>query len=363
MSTVNIGVVDKFGNPVKRIYCRFSYASQTDEQAWFDGFTDDNGRMAREMLPDNSYRVYVNTRNVNKKFATLEHEFTLPGNSFTVVLEARALLPLTIDGDDIKTSDGDRLVIAGTSNFMLAQLVAEGVDIKSRLYRGPNFARLFMTHGYISDQAGLKRFHPDNYGMTEWLSACERAIDICNENGQYVQANLICDNQLFNKDVNYLRSLQDSFIEMFKNKKGIYSLGNENKYNGFNANDFSKPNGVIAACGSGGTGQEAPLSNGQAWDIQHQHLRRDIKMFIDIPPVDAPTYNLQHKLIFDETIGFADFDDAGRRSSNKVWAFRIGREASAFNGAIIHVHSASHSDTLNSKEQECVDAFVLGSGI
>jgi len=174
---------------------------------------------------------------------------------------------------------------------------------------------------------------------------------------------LICDNQLFGKDANYLRDLQNKFVEMFKNKKGIYSLGNENQFNGFNANDFDKPSGVISACGSGGTGQPAPLSRGTAWDLQFQHLRRDDKMFIDIPPIDAPTYFINHKLIFDETIGFANFDDPNRRSKNAEWAFKIGRISSAFNGAIIHIENGSHSNMLNSDEQSCLDAFTRGAGI
>jgi hypothetical protein len=278
-------------------------------------------------------------------------------------VETIALQSLHIDGDDLKTEDGKRWVVVGCSDYMLPQLVAEGVDIVPLLYRGPNTLRFFNTHGYISDQVGLKRFHPDVYGMSQWLQANEKAIDIANEHGYYIEANLICDNQLFNKDVNFLRNLQNQFCEMFRKKKGIYSLGNENDANGFNANDFDKPSGLIAACGSGLTGGPAPLSRGQPWDLQFQHLRRDEKMFIDIPPVDAPTYHLNHRLLFDETIGFANYDDAGKRSKNKNWAYKIGKIASAFNGAIIHLDSGSHSRPLNGDEQGCVDEFVRGSQI
>lgn len=374
-----IKVKDADGEAIILLNIRLGINSQDVDSAYDDRFTDYAGATAwpNPLPSSNGYSFFLNYRNELHEYEsktvsvdrypnpTTCNGGVIDGPDHDILVELasihKPLEDIHIDGDILRTSNGNQLIIAGTSNYMLAQLKAEGVNIVERLHKGPNFARLFMTHSIISGQVGMKAFHPDQYGMTDWLIACEDAIDICNANSQYVQANLICDNQLFGKDVSYLRDLQNRFIEMFKTKKGIYSLGNENAFNGFNANDFSKPSGVISACGSGGTGFEAPLSNGQAWDLQHQHLRRDEKMFIDIPPVDAPTYHLNHKVIFDETIGFANYDDAGRRSKNADWAYKIGRIASAFNGAIIHIENGSHSNLLNGEEQNSVDAFVEGS--
>lgn len=353
---------DTNDNAIKLVNYTVSLSENPDEPYIDDFFTDYAGNSSWPRLgfpTDKPLYLHVNYFSKQEDYSYQKVEVPVGYTGDIKIILNSVIKPLGnlyIENDHLMV-DGKRFVIIGTSNYMLGQYEAEG-DSTNRLYRGPNFARLFCTHFYISQQVGLKGSHPDNYGMSNWLDANERAIDKCNANGQYVQANLICDNQVFGKDANFLRDLQNRFIEMFKNKKGIYSLGNENQANGFNANDFDKPSGVISACGSGLTGGEAPLSRGQAWDLQHQHLRRDEKMFIDIPPMDAPTYYINHKLIFDETIGFANYDSPGKRSSNKLWAGQIGRIASAFNGAIIHIDSASHSAPLNNVEQDCLDTFV-----
>jgi hypothetical protein len=242
---------------------------------------------------------------------------------------------------------------------MLPQLVAEGVDITPLLYSGLNGYRIFGSYWYIAEQASRKHWHPSEY--SNYYQAIEQTFNILEKNEKYACLNLVCDNQLFNKDVGYIQDWQNEVIEIIKNQKNsFYSLGNENEKNGFNADNFTKPSGIISACGSGLTGGPAPLSRSKPWDIQFQHLRRDSKMFIDIPPVDAPTYWLEHKLLFDETIGFADFNDTGRRTNNADWAYKMGRGMSAWNGGVIHLHSGGHSQPLGSIEELCKDEFVRG---
>ena len=82
------------------------------------------------------------------------------------------------------------------------------------------------------------------------------------------------------------------------------------------------------------------------------------KMFIDIPPVDAPSYFMNHKVLFDETIGFADFNEPGRRTNNSDWAFKMGRVMSGWNGGVIHLHNGIHSQPLGIIEDFCKDEFA-----
>lgn len=359
MSTANIKVLDKQGNPVKRIYCRFSYASQNEEQAWFDGFTDDDGSMAREMLPDNSYRVYVNTRNVNSKYSTIQKEFSLPQSEQVVVeLPFKELQRVHIDGDKLRLEDNSEFKWNMSSNFMLAQRVAEGEDILPLIHKTGG-SRITGIYKIIAEQVNLKAFNPDNY--PNWLDSIEKCIDIHASVNKFVQLNVYCDMQYLGWSVSRMRQVLSQVDEMIKPKKNVFgSLGNENQVNGFDANDFTKPVNSLWACGSGLTGGPAPLSNGKAWDIQHQHLRRDIKMFIDIPPVDAPTYSLNPFIIFDETIGWAEFDDSGRRTTNLDWAKKMGAVMRAFNGGTIHLNEGIHSLLLGDKQKQAVDAFNEG---
>lgn len=266
---------------------------------------------------------------------------------------------LSWDADNIYNADGSRYRMCFGSNFMLPQLVAEGVDIKPLLYSGLNGYRLFGSYVFIADQAGMKHWHPDNY--PNWAEAVDKTFQILAAAGKGAEFSLVQDNRQFGKDAGYLRNLQNTTLEIMRQYNGLfYVLGNEVENNGVNPDDFDRPTGtgVVCSCGSGLTGGAAPLSRGKPWDIQWQHLRRDGKMFIDIPPVDAPTYWLEHKLGFDETIGFADFNDPGKRTNNDDWAYRMGREMSAWNGGTIHLHSGGHSQPLGGQEEKCKNRFV-----
>jgi hypothetical protein len=360
-STLLINLRDKNDVGIPLTYIRVSYASQNEDQAWIDGFTDFAGNVAFMKMEEGKYRAYVNTRNVNKKYASTEVEVDLPCGDVKIVLDRVKIQRVYKSGDDLLLGNGDRFTWAMGTNFMLAQLLADGEDIKSKFYPHVNGYRLFGMYDIIAKQAGRKTFSPRDY--PNWLESIEKTIDSLAEDNLYCQLNLICDNQILNFTVDELRKLVDQVDEMAKNKDNLFfSLGNENFKNGFNADDFHEPGNMISACGSGGTGEPAPLCRGEAWDIQHQHLRRDIKMFIDIPPIDAPTYSKGHIIIFDETIGFANHD-SGSRSSNADWAFKMGRIASAFNGITIHVESPIHSNYPNQTELNCLAAFEEGINV
>lgn len=366
MSTALVKVVDELGLPLIREYVRSSYASQNEDQAWWDGFTDDTGTLSRELLPDGNYRAYANTRNVDKRYLSAEDLFTLPlpkdsdGNDIplTLTLKRKPLQRVIKEGDTLLLEeDRTEYLWNMSSNFMLAQKVAEGIDITPLIHRtgGSRVTGIFKI---ISEQALFKPFNPDNY--PNWLQAIEVTIDRHYELHKRLQLNLFCDMQFLGYSVSRMQNLVSQIDEMLKLKKNVFfSLGNENEKNGFDANDFTKPANVLSACGSGLTGGPAPLCRGNAWDIQHQHLRRDEKMFIDIPPVDAPTYSKGHILIFDETIGWANFD-SGSRTSNKRWAYQLGAGMRGFNGGTIHIHNGIHSDPLNGDEESAITEYNRG---
>lgn len=365
MSQVNI--LDKSANRIPLMHYTVSLSDNPDEPYIDDYFTDYDGASTwpRLGMPlDKPLFLHVNYFNKQVKYEYKRVEVAAGFVHDVIIILQDAIQTvedLHADSDRIRTESGKEWKMCFGSNFLLPQLVAEGIDIVPFLYSGLNGYRMFGTSSNPSTQAGFKPFHPDNY--SNWLESIGKTFDILADNGKYGQLDLICDNNIFNKDVNFLRDLQNQVAEMLRSKKNkLYSLGNENFKNGFNANDFSEPGGLITACGSGGSGDPAPLSNGRAWQTQRQHLRRDIKMFIDIPPIDAPTYNLAHIIIFDETIGYADFNQDGSRTNNKDWAYKMGRIMSAFNGGVIHLHSGGHSLQLGSREAECKDEFVRAFG-
>lgn len=364
-----IQIRDKRGNPIRGINVRYAIGSNDSDSAPDDKPSDYAGNLAfpTPIGSPNGYSLYINERNVNSKYKAQSPQTNpeLRVNSLTA-----SDIPIVLEYADPTriVRNGDKLVYASDltrefkwcfgSNFMLAQMLAEGVDIKPLLYPGLNGYRLTGTYVNIAVQKGLKAFNPTNY--PNWLNHIADTFDILFSEGKWAQLNLFCDMQMQGYNLGQMRDMHRSVTDMLKTKpNSFYSLGNENQNNGFNADDFDKPakdDELVSACGSGLTGGPAPTSRGGAWTIQHQHLRRDIKMFIDIPPVDAPTYNMNHIVIFDETIGYADFD-SGSRSSNVDWAGKMGRIMSAFNGGVIHLNRGVHSETLSPREQECCDAF------
>lgn len=372
MAQIQVRNKDGIGVPLLNV--RIGVNGQDMEGAYDDKFSDLQGNLAwPNPLPSNKgYSLFLNYKHViddyEAKTVTVD-SLTRPtkcdGGIISpendIIIEVENSYPfvqdLHLDGDLIKTEDGKEWKMCFGSNFLLPQLVAEGIDILPFLYEGLNGYRMFGTSYNPATQAGFKPFHPDNY--PNWLESLSKTFDILASVGKYGQLDLFCDNNYFNKDVNFLRDLQNAVCDMLRSKKNkLYSLGNENFKNGFNADDFNEPQGLITACGSGGSGDGAPLCRGNAWRTQRQHLRRDVKMFIDIPPVEAPTYSKGHIIIFDETIGYADFNRDEARTNNKDWAYKMGRIMSAFNGGVIHLDSGGHSKPLGVIEEECKDEFV-----
>lgn len=356
-----IQVRDSKGEGISLINIRLSLGNGDSDSAYDDRFTDLAGNTAwPNPLPSNAgYTLYVNERNVDTDYdSATVHVNNLNDDILIVLNELKpAIQEIHIDGDLFRDEDGHEWKMKYGSNFMLCQLVAEGIDISDRLYPGLNGFRMTGIYKTISEQAGFKAFHPKNY--PNWLNSISDTFDILSHNGYYGKLDLFCDLRQLDYSIDEQKKILNDVVDMLRSKKNGFghSLGNENDANGFYAGDFTKPN-IPFATGSGLTGGPAPLSNSQAWDYQYQHLRRDEKMFIDIPPVDAPTYNLQHKLLFDETIGFADFNETGRRTSNKDWAYKMGRIMSAFNGGVIHLHHGVHSEVMPQAEQDCIDEFV-----
>lgn len=354
--------------PLAGINIRIAVDAAPIEAALDDRWTDTTGQTAfafRPPSPSGRYMLYVNEwpGAVDARFGGthVAVRFPLP-DGFEIGLK-RLIEPvqtIRIENDTFVDEQGTRWLWNMATNFLLPQRIAEGESIGPVLYPGVTGYRLFLTHYNIGMQFYGKPFHPSIYGEQRWLDAIEQTGHILTANGKYRQGVLICDNQIFGKDVAYITNLQNKVTEIMRAQKGwFYSLANENPKNGINADNFSKPQGVIAATGSGLGGGPAPLSNGKAWDIQHQHLRRDEKMFVDIHPVDAPSYDLNHMIIMDEPIGFADFNSSAR--TNRLdWAYQLGAFGRALWGMTAHLNNGVHSKPLGAREGECLAAFVRG---
>lgn len=337
--------------------------------------TDGSGNLSTDLTTPNSKAIWTPVNSGYKspygKFLCAEIlTSTIPcianrdiqgaWETFTIKNLDFSLLRVVRDGNNrFMLENGKDFKWMFGSNFMLHQRVAEGQDIRSVLYPGFNGYRVFGSMHWIPSQVNLPDFDPDNY--PNWGNSLELLADILADNGSYFQYNVLCDRQYLPGGLDKMRNMVGIVNEISKTKKNmICALGNENPKNGFNANDFQKPTGGALWCtGSGLGGGPAPLSNGRAWDYQCQHLRRDEKMFIDIPPVEAPTYHLNHLLLHDETIGFADFD-SNSRSSRIDWAFQCGTVARGWYGIVQHLHSGVHSLPLGVREDECRQWFLKG---
>lgn len=370
-----IQVRDPEGIGIALLNVRLGANGESIDDAYDDKFTDFVGNTAwpNPIVSPSGYDLFLNYRNNLDEYESKTVHVdsltnpttcsggTIVGQDIVIVLNEIPLpvYDLHTSGDKIITEINTEWKMKFGSNFLLAQLVAEGIDIKPFLYSGLNGYRIFCTSYNPSIQAGFKPFHPDNY--PNWLNAIGDTLAILNANGKYAQLDLVCDNNIFGKDANFLRTLLVEVDSVANAHKGILgSLGNEVTKNGINPNDFTEPTGkTLWACGSGESGAPAPLSNGKSWKTQRQHLRRDIKMFIDIPPVDAPSYNLNPIIIFDETIGYwNNITTTGSRTGNIDWASKMGRIMSAFNGGVIHLDAGGHSKPVVGIEEECKDAFV-----
>jgi len=157
-----IQVRDKLGNAIPDIRIKYSVGDQPFDKVIDDKTTDDQGNLSFPFSAQspNGYTLYVNWADTKKKYEILPalKVNSLDAADIPITLNIAPLLPLSFDSDYLRTADNSRFTLAGASNYMLPQLVAEGHDILSLLYRGPNCLRLFNTHSIISTQIGLKPF-------------------------------------------------------------------------------------------------------------------------------------------------------------------------------------------------------------
>lgn len=359
-----VQVRDKLNEPIILVNIRLGINGQSLDESYDDKFTDYAGNTAwPNPLPSNSgYDLFVNYRNILDEYESITVH--VPSLEFDVLIILEKLIKpvqdIHIFDNKFYDEDNQEWKMCFGSNFLLPQLVAEGIDIVPFLYDGLNGYRMFASSYNPAMQAGFKPFHPNTY--PNWLNAIGDTLTILNANGLAGQLDIICDAQYPNmsQDLSVLRKMVSDCNDLLNAHKGFLgSLGNENFKNGFNANDFTEPIGkTIWACGSGGSGDPAPTSNGRVWRSQRQHLRRDKKLYIDIPPIDAPTYHLNPMILFDETVGYADFDNGSSRTNDSEQAYRMGRIMSAFWGGVIHLHSGGHSRLLGQIEEVCKDRFV-----
>lgn len=359
-----VQIRDKQDRPIVLMNVRLALGDGDSDSAYDDRFTDLAGNTAwpNPLSSNNGYTLHVNKANVNTKYKDATVKINNFDNDIKIVLD-EVVIPVQrihMEPDRFVTEDGKTFKWIFATNFMLHQLVAEGIDILPFLYNNCNGYRVFGSMHWIPSQIGMKDFDPDNY--PNWATSLETLCDILASKGEYLQYNVLCDRQFLPGDVNKMRNMVGTVNEISKVKKNLIgALGNENPKNGFNANDFQRPTGgAVWSTGSGLGGGPAPLSNGKAWDYQCQHLRRDEKMFIDIPPIEAPTYNLNHVLLFDEPIGFADFELPNRRTMRLDWAFQLGTVARGWYGMVAHLQNGVHSQALGVRENECLQEFVRG---
>lgn len=185
---------------------------------------------------------------------------------------------------------------------------------------------------------------------------------------QDVMPNIDSQRTHFNK-VNEVLIGRANVFEELGNEYGDWRENDWSK-NGFNPNNFMKPQGIMYSAGSG-TGDVPPIPIQQ--DYGTFHCRRDgeekyfAKCIADIADSGViyygwDTYPGMHKpWIHNEPKGFAEVRKSGSRSDSIREAYSMGWMGTRFdNGICYHSDQGIQSQLFTNKQLACAEAFVIG---
>ena len=270
---------------------------------------------------------------------------------------------LHIEGRRFVDEAGSEWVWKGTTDFLLGHRLANGENItpiiEQRMAAGANVFRVLgMAHniadfilGWVGlvNLAGLLRTYNAYLELTVFADA------------QYKMPSQLDQRTHFDLAVAALRNEPNVFLE----------LVNEYPQNGVSPAGFIAPHELLAAQGSG-LGDRGPAWPG--WSYHTFHERRDwpkvIGAAVDgfdistgLPYFEngvARVYKVA-PIVFDEGIGFAEFDQPGRRSTDSRLARLMALSYRLLGaGGTFHSEAGLRSELWGPIQQQCAVEFYRG---
>jgi hypothetical protein len=265
------------------------------------------------------------------------------------------------------TIGGQRYKPKMASDFLLIYKKLHGIDIKpiiaQRKEAGADFLRIFTCCRNIAD------LNPRNYDVQAVLGA---TLDDIHSFDMRAQVEGFADVQLIGLTIDEQHLHQNNVCSAIRSRGAVdlYDLGNEIDKNGIDANNFTKPTGVISSKGSL---QNNKPPHAPYWDYGVYHPRRDgddyyvSKYLSDITPQceiytgveGEPLANIP--VIPDEPIGFQSTNDSGHRANYPGFAYRLGSIYSMYlNGSCFHSTNGILSDLFDEVTMACAYDFFDG---
>lgn len=275
--------------------------------------------------------------------------------------------PLSIQGPMFLDSRNVRWLWKGCSDFRLFQRYLDGEDITAvlneRVSLGANVLRVFCMY-----DGGIGRFRPADYAQYD--QQMQEFINLLGIRGLRIEWNILADCQRIMPERGTQRVFVRQITERCRGWTNCFcSLGNEYPQNGFHPDDFTKPLGAGAPFWSFGSGlSDASPAKVAESDYLEWHGRRDHpKVFTSAEDmwyvghgitVDGRTYAATRPIVHDEPIGFAEYEEPGRRSTNPDLARTLALSGLAYgSGATFHSTDGLNSRLCGPTTRRCAEAF------
>lgn len=245
--------------------------------------------------------------------------------------------------------DGSRYLWAGSTDFLFYKLwfqdIIKAHDVSQQ--RFDSGARLLRVLGMVPYQPVFDpKDFPDYYNklpeFAAWLM--ERKFDLEFTIFAGRQSFTINEQTHFTNCVNQLRPSDNVFLE----------LANEYWNNGIDPHNFVNPGGILASAGSS-TSDSAP---DVFWDFFGWHGRRDWPKLANLDDMYGVCRDKNVVGIHDEPIGFAEFDEAGRRTTSVLAAQSVASESARLgDGGTCHTQEGLYSNLWGPLTVNCANAF------
>lgn len=286
----------------------------------------------------------------------------------TVVLEVEGysvqqdLPPLSRRGLDIVTPDGQRHVMIGSTELLLAWRYDQGDDIRPVLAERQAFK--------FNNLRVLLQKDIGNTGHSPWqmpIAKLRPFLALCAEYGFYVEGVILADCQIVNpsfsdqerrvNEVRHETAGVSNLIEQLGNEYGQNGQGDTGK-NGFDPWKFSKPTDRLAANASSTEGgKDAPYWDFFCFSGQRKPLGHAIREYgpIEFMYSDGHPWGGVPALC-DECF------KPGEESSDPMDYYRAGAHARAGIGGRFHTDAGTKGSSrlFNDLEKACAEAFVQG---
>jgi hypothetical protein len=283
---------------------------------------------------------------------------TVPVYFTQTILEA-SLSPIHVDGIDFRDAQNQRWIWRGFTDFLLYWRYLTGQPIDDLLTERANLgANLVRVLGMV-DWGPLR---PTEHG--DYYDKLAPFVDSIAAHGLYVEFTVFADAQVIMPRPDQQQAHFTQVCDRLRGRSNVFvELANEFPKNGINPADFSAPEGIVSAHGSG-LGDGMPAQPG--WSYTTFHCRRDYpKLLLDAQPIELiygwegfPGFH--HPVVGDEPIGADEVDQPGRRSVDPNLFFKMGVLHGLWNGGTFHSEDGIHSQPLRSVQRACALTFFKG---